>query len=760
MKNCMLILFASVLAIIGCQKETEKNEPITEIRKVPEDGVVLNKWQVLGPFPAGDQQNSIDRNNLGCFGYEEAAISFKDFLKITRNGANDTCRLDTTFTNKYIFSGATPIGFKDIPGVQDKELNGDYYFACQVRCQKDISTRLHFSSNAKAKIWLNNKLLYSADYTLPFLSYREFRPVELKKGDNFLLIKVCNPNPGKEMYARLENESKRAMERYYGLRNHGILDGSVFIWGDTVKLSSLLPPENGEIAIFDSENNLLIKDSIHEGVRWAHSIAGFKKGNYLVQFKTGDITLVQDIYRGVVTDSIQTILDGLRSVEMSDKVKRNIDALDFRFHHLEKNTWWGDPKYVSLFIQIKDIYANLKQGIDPFKQTKGCFIRSYISEIDSSLQYYILHVPSSYRKGNAIAVGVAVPVNVYDKFPYLQSFRVANSKLIDFFQDLSEKYNLIIIEPGSRRKDKANYNSIEETEFFAILKDVEADYDTDRGRLYLAGTCSGGNELIKMTVKYPGLFAAVGVVAPDIVYVDEHENPWRKANFPVMFLGNDRQLPIFDTHSVIDRHVPIESSENLNKLAAYFRLENFHYIKIPNEYPKYYPDDFYDDIFKFTRNYTLNRSPRQVGLTTSQMLYNKSFWVTITDMKVPGEARIRAEIKRNKLTVHKENITAYDIDLTTLPYDRNKPLRIIDNGDRVFGAIVKDSVLHIGPREVPGTLKKNRDVAGPLAHVFAHRFIIVKGTSGTRIENKAIGALADTINKYWYKRYFVNCCKF
>jgi hypothetical protein len=757
MKNQILILFTIILAIISCKTKVKPDEPIIEVRKVPEDGVVINKWQLLGPFPEGDVENSFDINSLECLGLKEDETSFNNLMNISKAGVDTDCKLDTTFANKYIFSGATPIQFKEMPGISKQESNANYYFGCLIRCKRAISTRLHFSSNKRAKIWLNNKLLCCADYCLPLLSYREFRPVKLNKGDNFLLVKINKPNPDLEMYARLENTSKRAMERYYGLRNHYILEGTIIIWGDTIKLNKSLPPENGNIKIFDSKDNLIINDSVYKGVRWSKSIADFKKGNYFVKAKFGDITLTQDIYKGDIIDSIQNIFNELRLIKTSDRIKRNIDVLNIRFCHLQKNTWWGDTKYVSIFIQIKNIYANLRKGVDPFQHTTGRFIRSYISEIDSSQQYYILHIPSSYRKGDAIPVGVTIPVNVYDKFPYLKSFRVGNKALIDFFQDLSEKYNMIIIEPGSRRKNKANYNPIEETEFFAILNDVESDYDIDRNRIYLAGTCSGGNELFKMTVKYPDLFAAAGVVAPDIIYVNEDANPWYKVNFPVMFLGNDKHLPIFDTHSIIDRHVPIESSENLDRLAKYFQLENFNYVKIPNEFPKYYPDDFYDDIFKFTQNYTLNKSPKQVDLTTNQMLYNKSFWVTITDMKIPGEAHIQAEIKKNKLTVHKKNITAYDIDLVTLPYNKDKPLKIFDNDKLVFNDIPKDSVFHMGPKEIPGALKKNSSIAGPLAHVFTQSFIVVKGTLGNQAENEAISALADTINKYWYKRYFANC---
>ena len=757
MKSYLLLLMFIIIAIIGCNKEVITNTPILEIGKVPEDGVVIDKWQLLGPFSADNQEKSIRTDNLECLASKESDIYFDEFIRLSRKNATQNCKLDSSFTNKFIYTGATPLVFTNISDSTRKDITGEYYFACQIRCKKAISTRLHFSSTARAKIWLNNTMICFADYTLPMASYREFIPVDLKKGKNFLLVKVDKTDKNQEMYARLENKSKRSMERYLGIHNHWILNGNILNGDDTLRLDGLFPSCNGEIAIYDRSNNILSKNSLREKVQWKKCIADFEKGDYVVKATVEDITLVQNFFKGDIIDSTQKIINELKQIESTAKIRTNIDALAFRFSHLLKNTYLSDPKFMTLFLQLRDIYVALKKGADPFNHTSGNFIRSYTSEIDTSIQYYILHVPATYQKGKPLPVGITIPVNVYDKFPYLQSFRAANSKLIDFFQDLAEKYNMIIIEPGARRKNQINHNPIEEQELFAILKDVEADYNIDRNRLYLAGTCSGGNELVKMIVKYPDLFAAVGVVAPDIVYVDENTNPWFKTNFPVMFLGNNKQLPIFDTHSIIDRHVPIEASENLNLVAKHFGLKNFKYVKIPNEFPKYYPDDFYDDIFNFTKNYKLNKSPDEVDFTTSQMLYNKSFWVTLTDFAIPAEAHINAKIKGNKLVVKKENITAYAIDLRTLPYNKGKRLTIIDNGKKVFNTITKDSVLLIGPKPKPNVNYKNSTVAGPLADVFSKRFILVKGTSGTKKETEALAALADTINKYWNERYFVNC---
>src|SRR5690606_14359436 len=311
----------------------------------------------------------------------------------------------------------------------------------------------------------------------------------------------------------------------------------------------------------------------------------------------------------------------------------HIDALNFRFRHLQENTWWGDYKYINIFTQIKNIYGKIEKKENPFNHNTGFFLRSYISKIDASEQFYILHVPSSYRKEKAMPISAIVPINLSGNKPYLESFRIANIELSYFFQDLAEKHNMIILEYGARRNEKGNQNSIEETELFSIFDDIEKDYSIDRSRISLAGTCSAGNELIKLAIKYPDIFASVGIISPDIIYVAEDANPWVKSNAPIRYLGNIKNLPILNMHSVIDRHVPIEASENLDKLAKHFDLKNFNYVKVPNEYPKYGVDYFFSDLMKFNKKYKLNKRPTTIDFTTNQMLYNKSFWITITDME-------------------------------------------------------------------------------------------------------------------------------
>src|SRR5690606_3564102 len=93
----------------------------------------------------------------------------------------------------------------------------------------------------------------------------------------------------------------------------------------------------------------------------------------------------------------------------------------------------------------------------------------------------------------------------------------------------------------------------------------------------------------------------------------------------------------------------------------------------------------------------------------------------------------------------------------TLPFNSEKPLKIVDNGEVVFNGIVKDPVIHINPNKVSATFKKNSNVAGPLADVFAHRFVLLKGTKGSKLKNNASGDRDNKFNGSGQERYFVNC---
>lgn len=746
MKIYKLVLICFILAHVACMRENITNKAIIEVDEIPDSTIVLNKWQVIGLFPSENTKECIKEDNLTMFGLKESQLCLKDFNKINKQAVKGK-NIDSVFFNTFYKSGNLPLDFNKIRSIE--KWKGNIYSFCQINCSKDIETRLHYSCTGAEKVWLNGKLINSNHYSRLLSSYDQFIPISLKKGINTLVIKIYKESKDCQLYARLENTSQTALRRQFEAHNHWILDGSI-ITIDTIKLDIRFPRSNGKLTIFDQNKKILFEDSIFEKKTWSRSISSLKIGIYSTTFEAHHIKLTQDFYRGDIHDTIPKIIKELNKLKVSERTKSMIDPLIFRYNHLRTQTYPGDKKYVNLFVQLNTVLLKLKNSIDPFHHTSGCFIRTYISEIDSSRQYYILHVPTSYKKEVPMPIAVIIPATVGDQ-PYLKSFRVANSRLIDYFQDLAEKFNIIIIEPSLRRTNKPNFNTIEEAEFFNVVSDVKRDYHINMNKFFLTGTCSGGNEALRLAIYHPDFFAAVGLVSPEVIFSSKDRNSTIKS------IKNIINLPFFNMHSVIDRHLPIARSEMLSKIANDIKMKDFTYIRMPNEFPMFYADDFFDNILEFCTKYVFNPSPSEIDFTTPSIRYRKSFWISLNDINSPDTAHIHAKINGNTLRIEKENVISYSIDLNKMPFQKGKALKIIDNKKVVYNGIIKDSILQIGVHGRPSKLIKNSYISGPFSHVFDSRFVVVPGTSGNDKEVEASRSIADTIQKYWQIRYYTPC---
>lgn len=751
-----IFLFSSLLLIAACNKHAHENIAIVKVNKIPEEGIIIDKWQIIGPIPVkeNDRDTCMEVDQLKLLGLEEGNLDFKDFINIPiQDSTNEN--LNEEFQNKLVITGKIPLEIVDNKYKEFENLQGMFYAACLIKSKKDFETMLHLGSSTMNRVWLNNELISANDYAINAWSYQNYISVNLKKGDNLLLVKVHKPEKSWELYARLENFTERGFRRHFESRNHRFIKNSVLNGYSTLELDPIFPPCNGVLTISDNEG-VKLTDSLSKEKTWSCDLNFLPDGFYQAQLSTGNVRLEQGFYKGNLEDTTRRLFNSIQSIPKPDQINRNINALAYRFNHLLKQSWIDWKKIVQIYIELSKTYNLLIDNKNPFQHISGCFIRSYISKIDDSEQFYILHVPSTYNSKTPLPVMLIIPTNGMN-LPYLESYRVANYVLINVFQDLAEKYNMIIIEPGSRHFDQVINNTIEESEMFHILNDVKADYSLDLSRLYLSTACSGGNDALKLAVKYPDRFAAIGLISPSLSYSYDGTNPWLQYSRPVNFLENISNVPILNIHSEIDRHVPFEVSLIFSRLAKKADMKNFRFMPLPNEFQYYYTDQVFEDVFDFCSRYSLNTSPSEVVFETSLMLYNKSFWITLDEITPSEKARIQARIKANKLSIKKENIQSYSIDLSTLPYDKGKELKIIDNGKVVYEGIPNDGFIRIGEQEKLRSFHKNNQIAGPFSHVFDKKFVVVMGTSGSTAETEAITAMADTINKYWEKRFFTKC---
>ncbi|MGD1045417.1 MAG: hypothetical protein ABR936_08850 [Bacteroidota bacterium] len=750
-----------VLAIFfaGCH-----NNVSYDVNKMPDEGMLLNKWQILGPFPADKEEHFLEVDNLHQFGLDEATITFDEFTHIQPKNSPHT------FKNQFLVSSNYKTDFNKIFGYTDSTtINGNVYCACVLQSDKERKLKLNFSSDDGSKVWLNHKLILNYDRNGKINYYDNYIDLNLIEGDNLLLIKVNNVRLGWEMFVAVEEETKERTNRFKKTfaREYGkyYLQRSV-VTNDSLSLNEGIPPEKYVLTLTTQNNDQVLCDSASGAYSPPWVISKLKDGLNSSTLYARSETFSESFYKGDIIKAIDRIIKRIQDFHLDTDAKRNTDALAYRYRHLlkpenmgkdatQKREW--DKKMIFLFSSLNHYYNNLSKGLDPESGATGGLLKTYISPIDDGIQYYQLFIPKNYRKANSIPLVIELPKFMAWHPSPLETYRFANIGLFELFEDMADKYNVIILDPGGRTVDKSNMNTIDEADLWEAIGDVRKKYNIDTTRIYLRGACLACRAALKLAIKYPDRFAAMAFIAPELT-VSTIDNVYLQQNEPLNYLKNITNLPLLVIHSKIDPHSPVFVSEKLNEDAREVGLKQFTYRRLLMEFQTYYSGVYMEDVFDFFSKYSLNPSPNELSFSTSQLKYNKSFWVSLNKIDAAKNASIHAKIDNNILTISKENIESYTIDLKSLPYSKDKPLTIFDNGKKVFDEIAEKQSITINPQYNSNkSFTKNQYIEGPFAHAFTVPFTVVLGTIGNKQETKNIQALADTINKYWMLRYYTGC---
>ena len=750
MKYALLIL---IIVLSGC---THK-KPHVDVNDISDEGITLTAWQILGPFPS-NQWNYLYFDNLERFGFDEEHITADEYFKIP---STDSVKNQLYKSDSYKVDFNTVFGY-----ATDSSGRSSVYAACILKSDQKRTLKLNFSSDNGARIWLNNELIHDYNRGLGLYYYEHYIDLPLREGENFLLIKVINTGREWEMFAAMEKESAKGYQKnqtaLFLKLGQCFLKRSA-ISNDSLYLSDEFPPLEGLFTIHDPNNHILLTDTIPDVSKpYFKSIASLPDGLYTAFLTLRNETFHEKLFVGDIIKTIEKQLIDLKQYTPDTDTGRNIEALAFRYRHLlkpengrydfERRNW--DKKMIFIYTSLERYSQNLKKGKQPDAGATGGILKSYRSKIDDGIQYYQLFIPKSYSPGKPMALVIEMPKFIKRFDSPLESFRFANIRGFEQFEHLADKYNMFVLDPGCRTIDHVNRNALDEADLWEALEDVKKTYAIDTSRIYLRGACLSAYSAMKLATKYPDKFAALSLTAPETT-VSDNNNIWVQQNEPLKYLKNIRNTPVLNIHSAVDPHSPVEASDHLMKEAQHAGLQNFTYHRLPIELQTFYSSEYLDEVFSFYSNYTLNFKPKEISFTTSQLKYNKSFWVTLNHIQPGQNASLNATIANNQLTIQSTNVLSYTIDLSSLPFEAKKPLLITENGKEVYNSMPNTSSITINPPSKPaGVFIKNHDVEGPLVHLFSKPFIVVAGTAGTDEENTRIQTIIDTLNNHWKFRYY------
>jgi len=538
---------------------------------------------------------------------------------------------------------------------------------------------------------------------------------------------------------------------------------------------------------------------------------------FAATLEAADWTEEQASYASATAEHYASL--GRRGVTTGDELRRKLEALAKQLDRLAASgplarqfgwlrtqaAYWEDRVGGFSFVlstnqasrALQGLNADLRAlqaGNDPFPAKRGCFLRSYRSEVDGSLQSYSLAVPGDYKGDKPFPLLVSLHGH-----GWYRPFQGHPQRVIN---------GLIAVAPQGR--GSIDYMLTAERDVLAAIEDVARDYRIDPNRIYLEGHSMGGTGSWQIGVHHPDLFAAIAPVcgnadrraweawAPKNVR-SRYTMPPRFAELrdhvldtvdPVTYAGNLLNLPALAAHGAQDDVVPVGNSRNmaeaLKQLGCPAQYEEFEFVRHWG-----FPNSFYDKRWSWMTSQQRVAAPQRVRYRTASLRHDGAYWVRIERFAEPLKlaevdarhlvAQTPAAGDPGRFEIATSNVAAFALDLVRSPAFRrssdqgppkggttneppkggttNAAVKIDGQELRAEGAsptFVRSSRGRWRAEPLPKGLAKKKGLEGPVADAFLDSFVLVRGTtSPDEWEREVIRREAEARARDWERLY--NC---
>lgn len=740
----ILVFFIAVPFLFSCTNQKKQ------------ESIDIKEWHILGPFKTVGQVDNLQYNNLAKWGFDEKTIDYSSFIGIAP---------DSGVTNSIYTLDSQIIDFSKHFSIKD--FLGNAYAACSFSVSDTAGYYINFSCDDGGKVYLNNEEFIDLPKAGAMLNFEIYRPVKLKKGKNFLLIKVNNSLMDWQASIKIKKYSEEDMDEHRNvlawLNNNTFFKYSIYDTTNTVILSKNLSGANLKFEIFSDKKSSVLEGMIQGNTNQHPNISGLPDGLYCAVLHVNGLDLTQDIYKGDLEKELARITTHLKDLKTGDlSLKGTIDANVIRFHHLMKPENRGSNfpdkqsrqrKLIYLYKTLVALEKNVSEG-KTNQGLPGIVLHSFVSKIDDQNQFYLSHAPRDYDPKIKYPVAIYVPARVVTHRPYLESMRVADVAFQENLQYWSDKYQMIILEPFGRVVGRFNFNSIEETDLFELLSSAKTSYTMDTTRMFLIGSCLSADRALRLAVRYPHLFAGLGFVSPAFAS-NFSDQEWDIKNLPFDFLENIKKMPIFIIHSKNDKHTDISNSLFFEKLAKENHLERFTFIQTENDIEEFLWYKYAKNVFDFISKQEPNSALKLNSLKMNDFDYNTNQTVTILERdKRNVISRIALNIDKNDVGAETSNVSNFQIDLSKLQLNKDETVSIKENGTLIYSGAFPNNGIFTKKQDAK---QKSKPLEGPFTKIFTDRFIIVIGSSGTPKATDKNKKTAEFFNKVWNDKYFNDC---
>jgi dienelactone hydrolase len=422
--------------------------------------------------------------------------------------------------------------------------------------------------------------------------------------------------------------------------------------------------------------------------------------------------------------------------------------------------------------------------------------RTFISEIDGSVQYYAVN-PASWRSGSGLrgthgreplslrAPG-AEPRAAAEPPPALfLSLHGAGVEAIGQADAYESKSWGDLVAPTNRRPYGFDWEDWGRLDAVEVLDLAQKRLRSDPQRIYLTGHSMGGHGAWHLGVTFPDRFAAIGPSAGWISFASYARGAREEVTTPMQQMLSRAALPsdtlalasnlaqegVYILHGDADDNVPVAQARRMSEL-----LRGFHHDFVLFEQPGAgHWWDVSDEpgadcvdwapMFDFFARHVIpwEESLRQVEFATADPgVSARSHWLGIEAQTHPlhlSSARIRYDPGRRRFVGTTSNVARLSLRAVQLPAGGS--VRIELDGQQLGEvAAPRDrqpiwltragAAWSVTP--APSPLLKGPGRCGPFKQAFRHRVQLVYGTTGSTEENAwAFAKARYDAETFWYR---------
>lgn len=359
--------------------------------------------------------------------------------------------------------------------------------------------------------------------------------------------------------------------------------------------------------------------------------------------------------------------------------------------------------------------------------------RTFVSDVDGSVQYYVVNPAQRPGPDNVLAL----------------TLHGASVEAQNQAQAYRSKDDVTLVAPTNRRPYGFDWEEIGRLDALEVLSIAERTLPHDPARVVLTGHSMGGHGTWSVGTLYPDQFAAI---APSAGWISwwSYGGGWtpspdrpadllvRRAMAPLDTLArasNTLAQGVYILHGDADDNVPVGEARTMKATLTALDHPDLNYHEEPGA-GHWWGDQCvdYPALFAELRKRRLDPNPATIDFTTpAPYVSSRAWWATVQAVTEQGlPARIR--LKRNDAAV---DGTTENVAHLTL----KQPVRTLTlDGQRVPIASGKGDVVLVRESSAwrqAATYRGGKDPAamGPFKAVFGHKVVFVVPTGGIPEEN-------------------------